>query len=64
MKLEREVFEKKRPRPLGNRNVFVQIGAPIDLGRYVEPYSKDPSAVSHQIAEELRDNIQSSIEKL
>jgi hypothetical protein len=61
MKLEREVFKLKTPRPLGNRNAFVRIGPPIDLGRYVEQYQKDPSALSHQIAEELRDNIQSMI---
>ena len=64
MKLEREVFEKKRPKSLGNRDVFVRIGPPIDLGRYVSPYGKDPSAVSHKIAEELRDSIQSFIEEL
>ena len=62
MKLEREVFKLKTPRPLGNRNVFVRIGPPIDLGRYVEQYEIDPSALSHQIAEELRNNIQSMIE--
>ena len=64
MKLEREVFALRRPRPLANRNVFVRIGDPIDLGPYVESYQKNPSALSHKIAEELRDNIQSMIEKM
>jgi 1-acyl-sn-glycerol-3-phosphate acyltransferase len=64
MKLEREVFELKRLRPLGNRDVFMGIGHPLDLGSYVESYQKNPSALSHQIAEELRDNIQSLIEKM
>ncbi|MDD5080359.1 MAG: 1-acyl-sn-glycerol-3-phosphate acyltransferase [Candidatus Omnitrophica bacterium] len=64
MKLEREVFNLKKPRPLGNRNAFVRIGQPIDLGRYVELYQKNPSTLSHQIAEELRDNIQSLIENI
>jgi 1-acyl-sn-glycerol-3-phosphate acyltransferase len=64
MKLEREVFEKKRPRPLGNRDVFVRIGNPVDLGRYVDLYKKNPSFISRQIAEDLRDNIQSLIEKV
>ena len=64
MKLEREVFELKRPRPLGNRDVFMGVGHPLDLGSYVESYQKNPSALSHQIAEELRDNIQSLIERM
>jgi 1-acyl-sn-glycerol-3-phosphate acyltransferase len=65
MKLEREVFHiGKPPHPLGNRNVFVRIGHPINLGRYFESYQKNPSAVSHQITEELRDNIQSMIKNI
>jgi len=64
MKLEREVFRLKTPRPLGNRNVFVRIGPPLDLSRYVESYQKNPSTLSHQIAEELRNNIQSLIENM
>jgi len=64
MKLEREVFKLKTPNPLGNRNAFVRIGPPLDLGRYVEAYKKDPSTLTHQIAEELRDNIQSLIENM
>ncbi len=63
MKLEREIFKKKRPGPLGNRDVFVRIGNPVDLGVHAEAYEKDPSATSHRIAEELRDNIQLLIEK-
>ncbi|MBN1689214.1 MAG: 1-acyl-sn-glycerol-3-phosphate acyltransferase [Candidatus Omnitrophica bacterium] len=64
MKLEREVFKLKKPHPLGNRNAFVRIGPPLDLSRYVEPYQKDPSTLSHQIAEELRNKIQSLIENM
>jgi hypothetical protein len=63
MKLEREVFKLKKPHPLGNRNVFVRIGPPLDLSRYVEQYKIDPSTLTHQIAEELRNNIQSLIKK-
>ena len=63
MKLEREVFKLKRPRPLGNRDVFMHIGNPLDLSRYLKSYQKNPSAISHQLAEELHDNIQSLIEK-
>lgn len=64
MKLEREVFKIKTPRPLGNRNAFVRIGTPIDLGPYVELYKKNPSALAHQVAEELRNNIQLLIKNM
>jgi len=64
MKLEREVFKLKTPRPLGNRDCLLRIGPPLDLSRYVEPYKINPSALTHQIAEELRNTIQSLIEKM
>lgn len=64
MKLEREVFKKKRPRALGNRDVFMRIGNPIDLGRYADLYKENASLISHRIAEELRNSIQSLIEKV
>jgi hypothetical protein len=64
MKLEREVFKLKTPRPLGNRNAFVRIGPPLDLSSYVEPYKINPSLLAHRITEELRDNIQSLIENI
>jgi len=61
MKLEREVFKLKTPRPLGNRDCLVRIGHPLDLSRYVELYKKDPSTLAHRVTEELRNNIQSLI---
>lgn len=63
MKLERDVFKKARPRSFGNRNVVIRIGHPVDLGQYVESYKDDPSAVSHQVADALRDAIQSLIDE-
>ena len=64
MKLEREVFKIGRPHALGNRNAFVRIGAPVDLSRYVKAYQKNPSTLSHQVSEELRNNIQLMIENM
>ena len=32
LKLEREVYGSKRPHQLANRDVFLRIGDPIDLG--------------------------------
>lgn len=64
MKLEREVFQKKRPQPLGKRDVFMSIGTPINLTEYIDLYKNEPSLISHQLAKELQGNIQQHIEKL
>jgi 1-acyl-sn-glycerol-3-phosphate acyltransferase len=61
LKLEREVYEIKRPRQLANRDVFLKIGEPIDLGRFVDAYLEDAQAARHGVAEQLRDVIQALI---
>lgn len=61
LKLEREVYGIKRPHQLANRDVFLRIGAPIDLGQFVSSYLDDAHAVRHAVAEELRAVIQSLI---
>lgn len=63
IKLEREVFHKKRPKPLGNRKVRIRLGQPLDLSPYVSEYATHPSAVSHHIAENLRNTIQQLIKR-
>lgn len=64
MNLEREVFNKKRPRPLGRRRVFMRMGTPLALGSYLSAYQKDPSFVSHQIAQTLQENVQRLINQI
>ena len=61
LKLEREVYGIKRPRQLANRDVFLKIGEPIDLGRFVDAYLEDAQAARHRVAEQLRDVIQALI---
>ncbi len=61
LKLEREVYGSKRPRQLAKRDVFVRIGDPIDLGRFVTCYLQDQQMVRHRVAEQLRDVIQNLI---
>ena len=58
IKLEREVYRIKRPRQLGKRDLFLRIGEPIDVGRYVPDYLRDARAVRQDVAERLRDKIQ------
>ncbi len=58
LKLEREVYGIKRPRRLANREAFLRIGDPIDLGGFVPSYFEEPQVVRHRVAEHLRDVIQ------
>jgi hypothetical protein len=55
------VYETKRPRQLANRDVFLKIGEPIDLGRFVSSYLDDSQATRHNVAEQLRDVIQTLV---
>jgi hypothetical protein len=58
IKLERKVYGTKRPRQLARRDLFVRIGEPIDISRYIPDYLRDAQAVRRGIAEQLRDKIQ------
>jgi len=64
LKLEREVFRIKRPRPLGVRNVFLQIGEPLPLSQFLSDYQTTPHVVRHNVAEQLREKIQSLIDSI
>ena len=64
LKLERELYKVKRPRQLANRNVFVKLADPIDLGLYVAEYLKDPHSVRHRVTNQLQATIQSLIDQL
>lgn len=63
MKLEREIFGIQRPKQLGRREVYVRSGSPIDLSQYIEIYKTQPHALRHELAEQLRGQIQSLINK-
>jgi hypothetical protein len=62
LELEREVYGKKRPRRLADRDVFLRIGDPIDLGGFVPSYLPDPRGVRHGVTEQFRDAIQALID--
>ena len=64
LKLEREVYGTSRPRQLARRDVFLRIGDPIDLVRFVPCYLEDPQAVRRRVAEQLRDVIQNLIDAI
>jgi Acyltransferase len=64
LKLERELYKIKRPRQLANRDVFIKLADPIDLGLYVADYLKDPHSVRHSVTHQLQATIQSLIDEL
>lgn len=63
-KLERELYHIKRPHQLGKRDVFINIGTPIDLGQFLPQYINDPHAVRHKVTDLLRSEIQSLIDTI
>lgn len=63
IKLEREVYRKKRPPQLARRDLFLHIGEPIDMSRYLPDYARDPKAIRRSIAEELRNKIQHLLDR-
>lgn len=64
LKLEREIYKIKRPKQIASRHVSVKIAHPIDMGKHVDDYVKDPHTVRHTISERLQHEIQSLVDKL
>src|SRR5512135_2274264 len=64
LKLEREVYQTNRPRQLAKRDIFLRIGEPSDLSRFIPAYLRDARAVRHCVAEQLRDRIQVLIDTI
>jgi 1-acyl-sn-glycerol-3-phosphate acyltransferase len=64
LKLEREVYQIHRPRQLAKRDVFLRIGEPIDMRQFISSYETDARSVRHNVAEQLRDQIQSLIDDM
>jgi hypothetical protein len=62
IKLEREVYQTKRPKQLARRDLSLRIGEPIDLSRYIPDYLRDAQVVRRSLAEQLRDKIQHLLE--
>ncbi len=61
IKLEREVLGVLRPVQLGRREVHVKVGEPVNMKSYLPKYLEDPHALRHELAEDLREKIQSFI---
>lgn len=64
LKLEREVYQIRRPQPIAKRDAYVRVGAPLDLGAYFAHYSDNAHQARHTIAETLRQTIQAMINEI
>lgn len=64
MKLERELYRIKRPPQLANRNVFVKISEPIDLGLWAEAYVYDARSVRKKLTDQLQEQVQGILDSL
>lgn len=61
IKLERVVFDIKRPPLFGKREAFIRILDPLDLSSSLPAYEEDPVAAAKAVVEELRQRIQKGI---
>ncbi|MBK8222885.1 MAG: 1-acyl-sn-glycerol-3-phosphate acyltransferase [Candidatus Obscuribacter sp.] len=64
LKLERDVYNIKRPRQLAKRRAHVKIGSPIDLSPYMDEYERAPHEARHLIADKLRAHLQGLIDAM
>lgn len=64
LKLERDVYNIKRPKQLARRKAHVKIGQPIDLGPYLSEYEMAPHEARHHIADKLREHLQGLIDSI
>lgn len=64
LKLERELYRVRRPEQLADRDVFVKIGTPIDMGAFASEYASDARAVRHSVTENLHSDIQTLVDAL
>jgi len=64
IKLERELYRVKRPRPIAGRDILVTLSEPIDMARYVSDYEQDARTACRQVTQQLQEQIQELLNKL
>ncbi|MEO1392683.1 MAG: 1-acyl-sn-glycerol-3-phosphate acyltransferase [Cyanobacteria bacterium J06634_5] len=62
-RLEREVFHLEHPQPKAPRKACFYIGEPISLKAYLADYQRDRSGTIDQLCEDLRETLQSNLQK-
>jgi len=46
------------------RNVWVRIGEPVDLAKFIPDYMANPHCVRHLLADQLRSTIQALVDEI
>ncbi|MDX2106299.1 MAG: 1-acyl-sn-glycerol-3-phosphate acyltransferase [Candidatus Melainabacteria bacterium] len=64
LKQERDLYKIKRPQQLANRNVYVKIAEPTNLGLFADDYAKDAHGMLSKVTTNLHDQIQSMIDEM
>jgi 1-acyl-sn-glycerol-3-phosphate acyltransferase len=64
LKLERGLYGVERPKQLARRDVYLDIGSPIDLGTMTSKYAQEPHVVRQHFTDQCREQIQTLLDKL
>lgn len=64
MKMERELYDIKRPEALARRDVYVRFAEPIDLSSVLEQYLEDARTVRHNVTKDLQSQIQKLVDTM
>lgn len=64
IKLERELYRIRRPRPIGGRDIFVTIAEPMDMAQHMSAYTSNAQDACLQATQQLREKIQGLLDKL
>ena len=64
LKQERDLYKIKRPQQLANRNVYVRIAEPTNLGSFADQYQNDAHGLLSSVTKNLHDQIQTMIDEI
>lgn len=64
LKQERDLYKIKRPQQLANRNVYVRIAEPTNLGSFADQYQSDAHGILSSVTKNLHDQIQTMIDEI
>ena len=64
LKMERELYEIKRPEALARRDVYVKFAQPIDLSAVLSQYLENPREVRHSVTNALQTKLQSLVDAM
>lgn len=64
MKLERELYKVKRPKPIPGRDILVSVSKPLNLGEFASDYEQDAKAATTHVTQVLQTLIQAMLDDI